>query len=154
MVKTKRATFRHYYESHGSSPIGVTIIYYHKHMLIEGKLRLMLLSSHTCWIPLGLLTIRPMFQNTPKIILFDNAWPTQTHCLNLFIHWTLTLFACCSIPSMQFRQGYLVLWFTGSVQVENWLVQTNDNISTLSNLNETKFNLQLKKWSIHTCDGQ
>ena len=41
-----------------------------------------------------------------------------------------TLFVCCSIPSMQFREGYLTLWFTGLTQVDNWLVQKNDNIST------------------------
>ena len=116
--KNKVGHFRHYYESHGLSPVG------------ETHCDLRLIKADVAKQPYLLDSSRPSDLNMPKIILFGNAWPTQTHYLNLFIHFTLILFVYCLIPSMQFRYGYLALWFTRPAQVENWLVQTNYNIST------------------------
>ena len=90
-AKNKVGHFRHYHESHGSSPIGET----------HSDLRKM--KADVAKQPYLLDSSRLSDLNMLKIILFGNAWPTQTHCLNLFIHFTLILLVCCSIPSVQFR---------------------------------------------------
>ena len=87
--KNKVGHFRHHYESHGWSPIGET----------QSDLRQ--IKTDVVKQPYLLDYSMPSNLSMPKIILFGNAWPTQTHCLNLFI--TPILFACCSIPAIQFR---------------------------------------------------
>ena len=68
--KNKVGHFSHYYESHGSSLIGET--YYH----------LRLIKSDVTKQPYLLDSSRPPDLKMPTMILFGNAWPTQTHCLN------------------------------------------------------------------------
>ena len=83
--------FRHYCESHGSSPIGET----------HSDLRL--IKADVVKQPYLMGSSRPSDLNMPKIIQFGNAWPTQTYYLNLIVNFILILLVGCSIPSMQFR---------------------------------------------------
>ena len=89
--KNKVGHFRHYYKSNGSRTIG------------KPHYDLSQIKANVAKQPYFLDSSRPSYLNMPKIILFGNAWSTQAHCLNLFIHFTLIVFVCCPIPSMQFR---------------------------------------------------
>ena len=89
--KNKVGHFYHYCESYGSSRIGET----------HSDLRW--IKADVVKQPYLMDSSRPSDLNMSKIIHFGNAWPTQTHCFNLFVHFTLILFVYCSVPSMQFR---------------------------------------------------
>ena len=66
--KNKVGHFHLYYESHGSSHI------------CETHSDLRLIKADVAKQPYLLDSSRPSDLNMPKIILFGNAWPTQTHC--------------------------------------------------------------------------